>query len=79
MATETNVEVALAVSALLSSKAHRAIKQDRDMTDEELDAALRRADHAHDRVEGLAEEEGIEEDGADPTPGQDGPTSLHTE
>ena len=59
MTTGTNVQLALAIAARLAMAAHRAMEQDRDVTDEELDAAMDRADAARDRLERLAERDGL--------------------
>ncbi|MEF8787585.1 MAG: hypothetical protein V5A84_00815 [Planctomycetota bacterium] len=54
-----NIALALSIAARLTAAAHRAMQQDRDVTDEELDAAMSRADEAHSRVRDLAEKDGI--------------------
>ena len=59
MTTGTNVQLALAIAARLAMAAHRAMEQDRDVTDEELDAAMDRARAARDHLEHLAERDGM--------------------
>jgi hypothetical protein len=57
----TNIALALAIASRLTAVAHRAMQQDRDVTDEEMDAAMSRADRQHDRVEDLADEDGLDD------------------
>jgi hypothetical protein len=58
-----NIALALSIASRLTAAAHRAMQQDRDVSDEELDAAMSRADRAHGRVQELAEEDDIEAEG----------------
>lgn len=64
----TNVQLALSVALRLLTAVQRARQQDRDVTDEELDAAMSRADKAHDRIQEQAEQDGL----------ADNPTSIHS-
>jgi len=64
-----NVALALAIASRLTAVAHRAMKEGRDVTDEELDAAMSRSDSATDRLEDLAEEDGLD----------DNPTTIHSD
>ena len=59
MGAGTNVQLALAIAARLAMAAHRAMEQDRDVTDEELDAAMDRSHAARGRLEKLAERDGL--------------------
>lgn len=60
MPSGQNITLALSIASRLTAAAHRAMEQDRDVSDEEMDAAMKRADHAHGRVQDLAEQDGIE-------------------